>query len=83
MRDNGRAIGRAIGPGCCLVEFGSGSSVKTRLLLDHLDETEAADGIQAAIMKVLADGEVRTKDMGGTSTTREIGEAVEKELLAL
>ncbi|MCH8059732.1 MAG: 3-isopropylmalate dehydrogenase [Proteobacteria bacterium] len=54
-----------------------------RMLLDHLDETEAADGIQAAIMKVLADGEVRTKDMGGTSTTREIGEAVEKELLAL
>ena len=54
-----------------------------RMLLDHLDETEAADGIQAAIMKVLADGEVRTKDMGGTSTTREIGEAVEKEFLAL
>ncbi|MCH8805400.1 MAG: L-histidine N(alpha)-methyltransferase [Planctomycetes bacterium] len=41
MRDNGRAIGRAIGPGCCLVEFGSGSSVKTRLLLDHLDDPVA------------------------------------------
>lgn len=41
MRDNGRAMGRAIGPGCCLVEFGSGSSVKTRLLLDHLDDAVA------------------------------------------
>ena len=41
MRDNGPAIGRAIGPNCCLVEFGSGSSVKTRLLLDHLDHAVA------------------------------------------
>lgn len=28
----------AIGPGCLLIEFGSGSSVKTRDLLDHLED---------------------------------------------
>ena len=33
---NIRAIAGAIGPDCLLVEYGSGSSVKTRILLDHL-----------------------------------------------
>jgi dimethylhistidine N-methyltransferase len=39
-----RQIGRmaeAIGPGCCLIEYGSGSSLKTRVLLDHLQEPAA------------------------------------------
>lgn len=27
-----------LGPGCLLIEFGSGSSLKTRILLDHLDD---------------------------------------------
>lgn len=30
-----------IGPGVMLVEYGSGSSIKTRILLDHLDEPAA------------------------------------------
>ena len=30
-----------IGPGVMLVEYGSGSSVKTRLLLDHLEQMAA------------------------------------------
>lgn len=35
------AIGAAAGPGACLVEFGSGSSVKVRLLLDAMDAPAA------------------------------------------
>lgn len=34
-------ICEGIGPGCLLVELGSGSSVKTRILLDHLDAVRA------------------------------------------
>jgi dimethylhistidine N-methyltransferase len=36
LRDNIREIAEVIGPGSRLVEFGSGTSTKTRLLLEHL-----------------------------------------------
>jgi dimethylhistidine N-methyltransferase len=36
LRDNVKEIGGLIGPGCQLVEFGSGTSAKTRHLLTHL-----------------------------------------------
>jgi dimethylhistidine N-methyltransferase len=38
LRKNIWEITRAIGRGCRLVEFGSGTSAKTRLLLEHLDK---------------------------------------------
>ena len=53
-----------------------------RMLLDHEGEHEAADQIQAAVMKVIVDGKVRTKDMGGSNTTSEVGAAIVKEFLA-
>ncbi|TAN07681.1 MAG: L-histidine N(alpha)-methyltransferase [Rhodanobacteraceae bacterium] len=37
MRDNIHAMGLALGPNVRLVEYGSGSGLKTRLLLKHLD----------------------------------------------
>lgn len=37
MRDNIDEIARALGPNVLLVEYGSGSCVKTRLLLDNLE----------------------------------------------
>ncbi len=36
LRENATEICQALGTGCLLVEFGSGSNVKTRILLDHL-----------------------------------------------
>jgi len=53
-----------------------------RMMLDHLGEEEAAGQVQAAVMKVIADGEIRTKDMGGSNTTSEVGEAIVKQFLA-
>jgi isocitrate/isopropylmalate dehydrogenase len=53
-----------------------------RMLLDHIGEEEAANEIQAAVMKVIADGKVGTKDMGGSNTTSEVGDAIVKEFLA-
>ncbi|KAA1258691.1 Histidine-specific methyltransferase EgtD [Rubripirellula obstinata] len=41
MQQNADAIGHRIGNDAVLVEYGSGSSTKTRLLLDHLDDQRA------------------------------------------
>jgi dimethylhistidine N-methyltransferase len=38
MRAFGAEMAAALGPACVLIEYGSGSSVKTRLLLDHLQD---------------------------------------------
>jgi len=40
MKTNISKISERIGSGVELIEFGSGSSIKTRLLLDHLDQIE-------------------------------------------
>lgn len=40
LRDCAADIARLAGPGCALVEFGSGSSVKTRLLLDAMQDLQ-------------------------------------------
>ena len=53
-----------------------------RMMLEHLGETQAASGIQAAVKTVLKQGQVRTKDMGGSSKTSEMGDAVRQALLA-
>ncbi len=55
----------------------------TRMMLDHLGETDAAAGIEKAVAATLAAGEVRTRDIGGTSTTEEVGRAITESLLAL
>jgi dimethylhistidine N-methyltransferase len=41
LRDCAREIARLAGPDCALVEYGSGSSVKTRLLLDAMLDLHA------------------------------------------
>jgi tartrate dehydrogenase/decarboxylase/D-malate dehydrogenase len=51
-----------------------------QLLLDHLGEQEAAGKLMRAIEEVLAAGEVRTPDLGGTATTRQLGEAIRTHL---
>jgi tartrate dehydrogenase/decarboxylase/D-malate dehydrogenase len=53
----------------------------TRMMLDHLGETEAAAAIEQAVAATLAAGEVRTKDIGGTSATEEVGRAIAESLL--
>ncbi len=51
-----------------------------QLLLDHLGEQDAAATLMRAIEEVLAAGEVRTPDLGGTATTRQLGEALRTHL---
>jgi tartrate dehydrogenase/decarboxylase/D-malate dehydrogenase len=52
-----------------------------RMMLDFLGQEAAADAIGDAIKAVLAKGEVRTRDLGGSAGTREMGEAVTAALL--
>lgn len=53
-----------------------------RMMLEHLDEQEAADDIHASVAKVLGRREVKTRDMGGEATTHEMGQAIAAEILA-
>lgn len=50
------------------------------MMLRHIDEHEAADRITAAMGRVLERGDVRTRDLGGTSSTREYTDAICSEL---
>jgi len=46
------------------------------MMLRHLAHSEAADAMEAAIAAVLAQGSVRTPDIGGTASTKELGAAI-------
>jgi tartrate dehydrogenase/decarboxylase/D-malate dehydrogenase len=46
------------------------------MMLDHLGEGDAAAQVVSAIEGVLADGSVKTPDLGGTSTTRDMTAAI-------
>ncbi len=52
------------------------------MMLDHLGELDASRAIEAAIETVLEDGSALTADMGGTATTKELGQAVEEVVRA-
>jgi len=51
-----------------------------KLMLDWLGETALATRLENAIATVIAEGKVRTYDMGGTNTTLEMAEAVARAL---
>lgn len=53
-----------------------------RLRLEYFGEEEAAASLLRAEQKVLKEGLIRTRDMGGTSSTQEMGEAVRAALEA-
>ncbi|MFW6075081.1 MAG: tartrate dehydrogenase [Chloroflexota bacterium] len=46
------------------------------MMLDDLGEIKAAQQIMQAIEQVTSEGRVRTPDLGGTSTTQDMGDAV-------
>jgi len=51
------------------------------MMLRHLGEQRAADAVERAVDRVLGGGEIRTADLGGRSSTLEMGEALAKEVL--
>ncbi|VVB54789.1 3-isopropylmalate/3-methylmalate dehydrogenase [uncultured archaeon] len=51
------------------------------LLLDEIGQEKAAEDVVRAVESVLREGKVRTKDLGGTNTTSDMGDAVAKKVL--
>ncbi|HKS44312.1 MAG TPA: tartrate dehydrogenase [Amycolatopsis sp.] len=51
------------------------------MMLDHLGQAGAARAVNSAVERVLAAGEVATPDLGGKSTTAELGTAITKALV--
>ena len=51
-----------------------------KMMLDWLGEAEMAARLEKAAAEVIAEGKVRTYDMGGSATTLEMGEAIARKL---
>jgi len=52
------------------------------LMLRHLDEMDAADRVEKAMMDVFVEGNIRTRDLGGTAKTDEFATAIIEKLKA-
>jgi isocitrate dehydrogenase (NAD+) len=52
------------------------------LMLRYLNEREAADRIENALMTVFREGRVRTRDIGGTAKTAEFADAIIQKMNA-
>jgi 3-isopropylmalate dehydrogenase len=52
------------------------SILAAKMMLDWLGEEEKGAAIEGAVAEVIAAGKVRTYDMGGSSTTLEMGQAI-------
>lgn len=46
------------------------------MMLRHLHEPAAAERVERAVDSVLGEGRTRTRDLGGTSSTQEVGRAI-------
>lgn len=51
-----------------------------KMMLDWLGETDKGTAVEQAVKEVIREGNVRTYDMGGSSTTMEMGQAVAAKL---
>jgi isocitrate dehydrogenase (NAD+) len=50
------------------------------LMLSHIEEREAAEKIETALFEVFSEGNVRTRDIGGTATTDEFADVIISKL---
>ena len=50
------------------------------MMVRHLGHEDAADAIDQAVLRVVDEGETVTPDLGGTSSTSQVGDAVIREL---
>jgi 3-isopropylmalate dehydrogenase len=48
----------------------------SKLVLDWLKETDMATRLESAIARVIAEGRVRTYDMGGNASTLDVAKAI-------
>jgi isocitrate/isopropylmalate dehydrogenase len=58
----------------------SSLTLSAAMLLDHVGQPEVATRIRSALTSVLADPELRTRDVGGSQGTRGFTDAVIRQL---
>ena len=56
------------------------SILSAKLMLEYLNEPEAAQLVENAVSTVLSEGKTRTQDIGGQSKTSEVGDAIAKKI---
>lgn len=49
-------------------------------MLDHIDETKRGNRVRQAVLDTLVEDNVRTRDLGGTASTLEFGDAVARRV---
>jgi isocitrate dehydrogenase (NAD+) len=91
----GLTPGGNIGTACAMFEAVHGSApdiagkgvanpsaqmLAAAMMLDHLGELEAATRLRRAIVATVRDAGIRTRDLGGTASTREFGDAIAARL---
>ncbi|WP_461461069.1 isocitrate/isopropylmalate family dehydrogenase [Methanobrevibacter sp.] len=54
--------------------------LSAKMMLDYLGEKEAANKLENAVLKVLSEGKDVTPDLGGSSSTMEMSEAIKNAL---
>jgi len=52
-----------------------------QMMLETLGEQKAADAVEKAVAEVLKEGKVRTYDLGGKSSTSDVGDAVVRKIV--
>jgi len=57
------------------------SILSAKLMLEYIQEPEKAQLIEEAVINVLKQGTTLTFDLGGTSTTSQLGDAIAQELV--
>jgi isocitrate/isopropylmalate dehydrogenase len=55
--------------------------LSAKMMMEYLGENEAAKLIEDAVMEVLSEGKIRTYDLGGNSTTQDVGNALIEKIL--
>lgn len=52
----------------------------TKMMLEWLEETDLAVTLEEAVEEVIAEGKVKTYDMGGSNTSHEVAQVVASKL---
>ena len=58
----------------------SAQMLAAALMLDHLGEVEQGNRVRDAIERTIVDDNIRTRDLGGTASTKEFGDAVARRV---
>jgi isocitrate dehydrogenase (NAD+) len=58
----------------------SAQMLAAALMLDHLGEVAWGNRIRAAIERTLVEDNIRTRDLGGSASTKEFGDAVARRV---